>query len=246
MSVERLQKVLSQMGLGSRREMERWIEAGSVAVNGQVATLGMSVGADDKISVKGRLMTNPLTKVAKVRVLLYHKPVGEISSRSDPKHGKTVFDHLPYLKEGRWIQVGRLDINTSGLLIFTNDGDIAHRLMHARFALEREYSVRVHGQVTAEGLKNLTQGVQLEDGMASFKRITAQGGDGANAWYNVVLTEGKNREVRRLWKSQGVEGSRLIRIRYGNIVMPRSLARGQCADLSPREVTALMQELSKP
>lgn len=236
MSSERLQKILSQAGFGSRREMERWIEAGHVFVNGARATLGDSASVDDKISVKGKLIANPLKIEQKTRILLYHKPVGEISSRSDPKHDKTVFDNLPYLKRGRWVQVGRLDINTSGLLLFTNDGELANRLMHPKYELEREYAVRVHGQVSPDAIKNLTKGVLLDDGMAKFKKIEFRGGEGSNSWYHVVLSEGKNREVRRLWESQGIEVSRLIRIRYGKLYMPRSLARGRSVELSPAEV----------
>lgn len=240
MSGERLQKILSQAGMGSRREIERWIEQGLIQVNGVVSKLGDCALPEDKITVKGRVISNPLKSTVKTRVLLYHKPVGEISSRHDPKHSKTVFDHLPYLKEGRWVQVGRLDINTSGLLIFTNDGELANRMMHPKYELEREYAVRVHGRVNPLIVKSLLQGVELEDGKANFKRVTFQGGEGANSWYHVVLTEGKNREVRRLWQSQGIEVSRLIRIRYGSIEMPRYLVRGQHTELSPEGVDALI------
>lgn len=243
MSNERLQKILSQAGLGSRREMERWIEQGLVTVNGQVVKLGASAGVDDKISVKGHLIANPLKAQLKTRILLYHKPIGEISSRNDPKHSRTVFDKLPFLRQGRWVQVGRLDINTSGLLIFTNDGELANRLMHPKFALEREYAVRVRGQVSQEAINAMLKGVELEDGKAQFKRIEFRGGEGSNAWYHVVLTEGRNREVRRLWQSQGGEVSRLIRIRYGRLTMPRSLARGQCKELTPKEVDMFLASL---
>jgi 23S rRNA pseudouridine2605 synthase len=195
------------------------------------------------IRVKGRIIDNPLKREIKTRILLYHKPVGEISSRQDPRHEKTVFDNLPFLKQGRWIQVGRLDINTSGLLIFTNQGELANRLMHPKYAIEREYAVRVHGAVSPEMIKALTHGVQLEDGMAKFKSITFQGGQGANGWYHVVLNEGKNREVRRLWDSQGLEVSRLIRIRYGSLFMPRFLARGKSLELSIQQVDAFLNAL---
>lgn len=244
MSSERLQKLLSQAGLGSRREMERWIESGWVQLNGNTAKLGESATADDKISVKGRAIQNPLKLTTKTRILLYHKPLGEISSRSDPRHEKTVFDHLPHLKQGRWIQIGRLDMNTSGLLMFTNNGELANQLMHPKYQVEREYAARVHGQVSQEIIQNLLKGVQLEDGMAQFKHVTFEGGEGTNSWYHVVLTEGRNREVRRLWKSQGVEVSRLIRIRYGMTRMPRSLARGQYTELSSPEVETLIHSLS--
>ena len=243
MSSERLQKVLSQAGFGSRREMERWIEGGLVHLNGVQAKLGDSATAEDKISVKGRIIENPLQLESKTRVLLYHKPIGEISSRRDPKFSKTVFDNLPHLKQGRWVQVGRLDLNTSGLLIFTNNGELANRLMHPRYELEREYAVRVYGQVSDDAIKALMKGVTLEDGVAKFKRIESRGGEGTNSWYHVVLSEGRNREVRRLWESQGVEVSRLIRIRYGDITMPRSLARGDFVELTPKEVDVFLKKV---
>lgn len=239
---ERLQKVLSQAGLGSRREMETWIKAGKIQVNGRVATIGDVVVATDKLKVRGKVVANPLAKPFKTRVLMYHKPIGEISSRKDPKFNKTVFDQLPILNHGRWIQVGRLDLNTSGLLLFTNDGTFANQLMHPRHQLEREYAVRVHGRVKPEMIKALETGVQLEDGEARFKSIQFQGGgEAANAWYHVVLTEGRNREVRRLWATQGIEVSRLIRIRYGTLEMPRFLGRGEHMELTRDEVSAFMK-----
>lgn len=243
MSSERLQKILSQAGFGSRREMERWIESGLVHLNGVQAKLGDVATAEDKISVKGRAIENPLQLEYKTRILLYHKPIGEISSRRDPKHTQTVFDNLPHLKQGRWVQVGRLDLNTSGLLIFTNNGELANRLMHPRYELEREYAARVYGQVSPEAIKALSQGVMLDDGIAKFKHIEYRGGEGTNSWYHVILSEGRNREVRRLWESQGVEVSRLIRIRYGQIKMPRSLARGDFVELTVKEVDAFISNL---
>ena len=240
MSTERLQKILSQAGFGSRREMERWIEQGFVNLNGERAKLGVSAGPDDKIMVKGKLIANPLKNLIKTRVLVYHKPVGEISSRHDPKHIKTVFDKLPYLKQGRWVQVGRLDINTSGLLLFTNNGDLANELMHPKFALEREYAVRVRGQVSKDTIDTLLKGVVLDDGPAQFKRIEFKGGEGVNSWYHVTLTEGRNREVRRLWQSQGVEVSRLIRIRYGRVTLPRFLTRGNFHELTTKEIETFL------
>ncbi len=233
---QRLQKVLSQAGLGSRREMEKWIENGQVTVNGSIAKLGDTVTAEDKINVRGRFIKNPLANPNKTRIIIYHKPVGEISSNKDPKHTKTVFDKLPKITPGRWIQVGRLDINTSGLLIFTNDGDLANKLMHPRNNFEREYAVRVYGEVSKDVLKNLQNGVELEDGFAKFKSVKYAGGEGVNSWYYVVLTEGRNREVRRLWNSQGLEVSRLIRVRFANLSMPRSLARGEYQELTSSEV----------
>lgn len=243
MSKERLQKILSQAGLGSRREMERWIESGWVQVNGKTAQIGESAGALDKITVKGKLIPNPLKIKQSTRILLYHKPVGEISSRHDPKFEKTVFDHLPALRQGRWVQVGRLDLNTSGLLIFTTNGELANQLMHPRYGLEREYAVRVHGQVSPEMISNLQKGVLLEDGLAQFIKIEFRGGEGTNSWYHVTLNEGRNREVRRLWESQGLEVSRLIRIRYGKLAMPRFLGRGECYELSPKEVKEFMDNI---
>ncbi|WP_133135133.1 23S rRNA pseudouridine(2605) synthase RluB [Legionella rowbothamii] len=245
MSSERLQKILSQAGLGSRREMERWIENGWVQVNGKPVKLGDSATGEDKITVKGKLIANPLKVKQNTRILLYHKPVGEISSRHDPKFEKTVFDNLPHLRQGRWVQVGRLDLNTSGLLIFTNNGELANQLMHPRYGLEREYAVRVHGQVSPESLKNLLKGVELDDGVAKFTRLEYRGGEGTNSWYHVTLNEGRNREVRRLWESQGVEVSRLIRVRYGMISMPRYLVRGQTYELTPKEVSDFLASLPK-
>lgn len=243
MSSERLQKILSQAGFGSRREIERWIEEGLIKVNGVLAKLGDGATAEDVISVRGRVIDNPLNIENKTRILLYHKPVGEISSRNDPKFTKTVFDNLPHLKQGRWVQVGRLDLNTSGLLIFTNDGELANRLMHPKYELEREYAVRVYGQVTPEMIRDLTKGVMLEDGIAKFKKVDFRGGEGTNGWYHVVLSEGRNREVRRLWESQGLEVSRLIRVRYGKLHMPRSLDRGSFVELSPKEVETFLSNL---
>jgi 23S rRNA pseudouridine2605 synthase len=233
---ERLQKVLSQAGLGSRRTMETHIIAGEVKVNGKTAQLGDSIGPEDAIFFQGKPLPNPLQDDDKIRILLYHKPIGEISSTSDPKHTRTVFDKLPSLSHGRWIQVGRLDINTSGLLLFTNQGELAHRLMHPRFGLEREYAVRVHGTVTQAALDALTKGVMLEDGLARFHKVEYRGGEGTNTWYHVVLTEGRTREVRRLWESQHLEVSRLIRVRYGKILMPPSLRRGEYYELTEEEV----------
>lgn len=243
MTSERLQKVLSKAGLGSRREMERWIERGAINVNGVVAKIGDSVTADDKIKVEGKLIDNPLKIDMRTRILLYHKPVGEISSRNDPKFTRTVFDNLPRLRLGRWVQVGRLDLNTSGLLLFTNDGELANRLMHPKFEFEREYAVRIHGRVSPEIIKKMLQGVTLEDGIAKFKQIDFRGGEGANSWYHVVLSEGRNREVRRLWESQGLEVSRLIRIRYSNLHLPRQLSRGDYLEMSREEVDLFLKQI---
>tara|TARA_Y100000588_G_C14156462_1_gene882844 strand:+ start:338 stop:1087 length:750 start_codon:yes stop_codon:yes gene_type:complete len=239
----RLQKTLSLAGLGSRREMERWISEGLVKVNDKQAQIGDKVDDTDKIMVKGRLIKNPLTKSQNTRILLYNKPVGEISSRNDPKHSKTVFDNLPTIQNGRWVQVGRLDINTSGLMIFTNNGELANQLMHPKFEVEREYAVRVRGDVSERIIQSLKKGVELEDGIAKFEKIDFRGGESSNSWYHVVISEGRNREVRRLWASQGIDVSRLIRVRYGKIHLPRYLARGQSKELSPSEVESLLKAL---
>lgn len=243
MTKERLQKILSHAGFGPRRQMEVWIEQGFITINGVVATIGAKAGPEDVLTVRGKRITNPLKKETNTRILIYHKPVGEIASRNDPKHEKTVFDNLPYLKEGRWVQVGRLDLNTSGLLLFTNNGALAHYLMHPKFTIEREYAARVRGTVTQEILNKLTHGVMLEDGMARFKEVRYKGGEGVNSWYHVVLTEGRNREVRRLWQSQGLEVSRLIRLRYGPLSMPRFLSRGHVLELSTKEAEAFIKDV---
>lgn len=246
MAEERLQKLLSRLGYGSRREIERWIAEGSIKVNGITATLGLKVGLKDKIIVKGKVVPTASKENESTRILLYHKPVGEICSRRDPLFSKTVFDNLPPIFSGRWVQIGRLDVNTSGLLLFTNDGGLANQLMHPKFEIEREYAVRVRGQVSEAILRNLQKGVQLEDGMAKFKKVLYVGGENQNAWYHVILTEGRNREVRRLWESQDLEVSRLIRVRYAGITLPRSLARGKWMELSKEEVNTFIHETTSP
>jgi 23S rRNA pseudouridine2605 synthase len=243
MNSERLQKVLSQAGYGSRREIERWIEQGLLQINGQTAKLGAVVNQNDKISLRGRVINNPMKLTSATRILLYNKPLGEISSRHDPFHPRTVFDKLPHLSQGRWIQVGRLDINTGGLLVFTNNGDLAHRLMHPRFEFERQYAVRVFGEVTEEMMKNLKAGVDLEDGRAKFEAIIPQGGEHKNIWFHVIMKEGRHRIVRRLWQSQGLEVSRLLRIKYGPFEMPRWLNRGQYYELKSQEVEEAIKNL---
>lgn len=239
---EKLQKVLAAAGLGSRREMERWIEAGRISVNAQIARLGDRVDASDRIVIDGRpLERETKLAAATVRVLLYNKPEGEICTRDDPEGRPTVFERLPKLVAGRWIAVGRLDVNTSGLLLFTTDGELANRLMHPSRAIEREYLVRVRGEVDEAVLKRLSEGVLLEDGLAKFSRITAGGGtdEGSNRWFQVTLTEGRNREVRRLWESQGLMVSRLKRVRFGSVTIPPVVRRGQYADLGSEDIAAL-------
>jgi len=238
---EKLQKVLARAGLGSRREMETWIAAGRVKVNNAVAKLGDRVEDKDKIAVDGRPLATRLTQKENfaTRVIAYHKDVGTICTRSDPEQRETIFSHLPPLKNGRWVAVGRLDISTSGLYLLTTDGDLAHALMHPSHQIEREYLVRILGNVENETLLKLQEGVELEDGKARFTRIIDGGGEGANHWYRVTLCEGKNREVRRLWESQGLTVSRLSRIRFGPISLPKHLRRGRWEDLSPQQIASL-------
>ncbi len=240
---ERIQKILARAGYGSRREIERWVNGGDITVNGVVATTGQAVDENDKITLRGKVIKLASKLKAKPQVLLYHKKVGEICSRNDPEGRPTVFDHLPKLSSGRWIQVGRLDINTDGLLLFTTDGELANRLMHPSYQIEREYASRILGNVTDDMIDRLTTGVELEDGIAKFTRIKFEGGEGANSWYHVVLNEGKNREVRRLWESQDVVVSRLRRIRYGDITLHRSLRRGAYEHLPVRSMRNLYMQV---
>ena len=238
---EKLQKVLAARGLGSRRELERWIEAGRISVNGKIAKLGARVSDEDRILVDGRP-----TSVKKVshRFLLYNKPEGEICTRDDPEGRSTVFDKLPKLKNQRWISVGRLDFNTAGLLLFTTDGELANKLMHPSSNIDREYAVRVLGDVSKGALDKMLEGVLLEDGIYKFSDIqlgkNAEDVDGkANQWYYVVLMEGKNREVRRLWESQGYTVSRLKRVRFGSFFIPSAVKAGRFVDLKMKEIKEL-------
>ncbi|MBE9567438.1 MAG: pseudouridine synthase [Proteobacteria bacterium] len=235
---ERVQKALARMGFGSRRGIERLIDEGKIRINGQPAKLGDHVVPGDKVNV-GTQRAVITADVNRIRVLLYNKPEGEICTRKDDKGRPTVFDHLSKLKTSRWISVGRLDINSSGLLIFTNYGELANHLMHPSSEIEREYAVRVQGEVTKDKIKNMLKGVELEDGFLKFDQIIDSGGQGANHWYHVILKEGKNREVRRLWQSQDVRVSRLMRVRYGNLVLPRDLKQGRKVELSLDEIKAL-------
>jgi len=238
---EKIQKVLANLGLASRRQIEQWISAGRISVDGKVAKLGDRVTNRAKISVDGRLVKIIPSKSLVIQVILYHKPIGEVCTRSDEKNRKNVFANLPVLQNARWIMVGRLDINTSGLLLFTNNGELANRLMHPSSQIEREYAVRALGKVDKNILDRLLREVQLEDGEAHFDKIKYIGGQGANQWYHVVLHEGRNREVRRLWESQGVTVSRLSRVRFGDIALPRSLRRGQWMELSRQAVEKLLK-----
>lgn len=236
---ERAQKVLAQAGFGSRREIEKWIEEGRVQINGQKASLGDLIALGDKVKIDGRQIEAQRLEPKKHRYLMYHKPVGEVCTRSDPEGRRTVFESLPKLRSSRWIGVGRLDLNTSGLMIFTTDGDLANKLMHPSHEVEREYAVRILGEVTGEQIEAMRTGVMLDDGVAKFDQILDAGGTGANHWFHVILREGRNREVRRLWESQGLTVSRLQRVRYGEVNLPRSLRPGKFQDLSPNEIKAL-------
>ena len=241
---QKLQKVLANLGLGSRRKMERWIEEGRVTVDGSVATLGDRVHAGQALRLDGKPLE--VDAAEQVRVLLYHKPVREVCSRDDPEGRKTVFERLPKLKSGRWISVGRLDFNTSGVLLFTTDGALANALMHPSSAIEREYLVRVMGRVDEPMLERLKDGVELDDGPARFSDIQEGGGDGINRFFYVVLMEGRNREVRRLWESQRTTVSRLKRVRYGEVFLPSKLKKGQWLELPQRDVDVIYQMAGLP
>lgn len=245
---EKLQKVLANLGNGSRREIEAMIVAGKISVDGKIATLGdrVDVNANPKIRINGHLVQLRSKEKEVCRVLAYYKPEGEICSRHDPQGRANVFERLPRIKNARWINIGRLDINTSGLLLFTTDGELANRLMHPRHEIEREYAVRVFGNITDQQLNQLRKAVQLEDGPAAFNSIKPQGGDGLNQWFNVVITEGRNREVRRMWEAVGVQVSRLLRIRYGNITLPKGLSRGTWMELGIDSVNYLRQLVGLP
>jgi 23S rRNA pseudouridine2605 synthase len=223
--------------------LEEWIVAGRVSVNGQPAHVGQRIGAADKVRVNGKLVQLKLGDSRLPRVLLYHKPEGEIVSRDDPQGRPSVFEKLPRINNGRWIAIGRLDFNSCGLLVFTSSGELANRLMHPRYKLEREYAVRVMGEPSEEALGRLRDGIELEDGTARFTRIHEAGGDGANRWYDVTLAEGRNREVRRMFEAVGVMVSRLMRVRYGPLQLPAGLKRGQCRELTPPDVSLLIKSL---
>ena len=245
---EKLQKVLATAGLGSRRELETWISAGRVSVNGSVAKLGDRTVPEDRILVDGRLIK--IVTDDNPRVLMYSKPEGEVCTTSDPDGRPTVFDRLPRLSRGRWIAIGRLDINTSGLLLFTNHGELANRLMHPSYEVKREYMARIHGEVDEAMIKRLTEGVVLEDGVARFQSVKAQHArgpediGGRNRWFRVILAEGRTREVRRLWESQDVEVNRLKRISYGPIELPSIVRRSDFLELDPKQVVSLFKAVA--
>lgn len=235
---ERLQKVLAKAGIASRREIEELMLAGRITINGLPATLGQKVGPGDRVKLNGRLV--PLRFASRPpRVLIYHKPEGEIVSRNDPEGRPTVFERLPLLRKGRWLAVGRLDFNTSGLLLFTNDGELANRLMHPRYELDREYAVRLLGELNGEQMQSLTEGIQLDDGVARFNTLSDEGGEGANHWYRVTISEGRNREVRRMFEAVGLTVSRLMRVRYGSVELPSRLKRGMWMEMPEAEACAL-------
>lgn len=242
---ERLQKFLARVGMGSRRQIEDWIRQGRIIVNGTPARLGLQVNGAERIEIDGRQIQVRAFGQQR-RVLAYYKPVGEVTSHRDAEGRPTVFERLPILRDGRWIAVGRLDLNTQGLLLLTNDGELANRLMHPSSEIEREYAVRVLGDVTPEMLKRLREGVTLDDGPARFDAIRDVGGEGVNHWYHVTLREGRNREVRRLWESQGVTVSRLTRVRYGPVTLRRGLHPGHWDELDDEPLQVLLEAVGYP
>ena len=242
---ERLQKFLARAGLGSRRQIEDWVRQGRITVNGAPAQLGIQIDGSERIQIDGKLVRTRVRDQPR-RVLAYYKPVGEVTSRRDPDGRPTVFERLPPLRDGRWVAVGRLDLNTQGLLLLTTDGGLANRLMHPSSQIEREYAVRVLGEVAPEKLLRLLEGVPLEDGLARFDEMREAGGEGTNHWYHVILREGRNREVRRLWESQGVTVSRLIRVRYGPVSLRRGLHPGRWDELNDAQVYELLQAVGYP
>ena len=235
----RIHKVLADHGVGSRRGIESLIRQKKVLVNGSLATIGQLVSERDIFQVEGKTIKLSKKDPTQKRILMYNKKVGEISSRNDPDHKNTIFDSLPRLRSGRWVSIGRLDINTSGLILFTNDGALANKLMHPSSNIEREYVARVHGNVTDNIIENLVGGVDLEDGFAKFTDVQGGRKGNTNQWFAMVIMEGRTREVRRLWESQGLEISRLKRVRYGNLFLPAHLKQGAFKELTKGEVNAL-------
>jgi len=240
---EKLQKVLARVGLGSRREIEQWIEKGRLKINNAQAKLGDRVDLNDKVELDGRVVELKGIEEIKQQVLIYHKPAGEMCSRSDPEGRPTIFEALPSVRGKRWVSIGRLDFNTSGLLLVTTDGELANRLMHPSSEIEREYAVRILGRMSPEVMQHLKQGIRLEDGMARFDDIRDAGGEGVNHWYHVILREGRNREVRRLFEAQDLRVSRLIRVRFGSVTLPRFLRIGKWVEMEKEEVSKLLNSV---
>lgn len=240
---ERIQKLLARAGVGSRREVESWIEAGRLQINGEPVAPGQKASVRDRIELDGKRLEIAAGAQVLRRVLIYNKPEGEVTTRRDPEGRPTVFDRLPRLPDHRWIAIGRLDINTTGLVLFTTDGELANRLMHPSRQVDREYAVRVFGEVDQDMIKRLSEGVMLDDGTARFSDISEAGGKGINQWYHVTLMEGRNREVRRLWESQGVRVSRLKRVRYGPVFLPSRLVMGKWEELDQKAVDALSRSV---
>jgi 23S rRNA pseudouridine2605 synthase len=244
-ATQKLHKILAQSGLGSRRAMEEWIREGKVTVNGRVATIGARVAPGDQIKVGSRTIRFPGLRT-RARVLLYHKPEGEIVTRDDPEGRASVFDKLPALRDGKWLAIGRLDFNTSGLLLFTDSGELANRMMHPRYEIEREYAVRILGQLSAEQMARLKKGITLSDGVAHCLWVEDQGGEGANHWYRLAVREGRNRVVRRMFEALSLTVSRLMRVRFGPVALPPRLRRGHLSELPPPEVKHLQEWLDRP
>jgi 23S rRNA pseudouridine2605 synthase len=243
---ERVQKVLARGGLGSRREIERWIEQGLLTINTVKVNLGQSLTTGDVLHIKGRIVHWEKFKQQPTRILAYHKPTGEVVTRRDPEGRPVIFTQLPKLPVGRWIAVGRLDINTSGLILVTNNGELANRLMHPSTEVEREYAVRILGRVSDEMMTQLTTGVELDDGPAHFDDIKFFAGEGANKWYHVVVKEGRHRLVRRLWESQEVTVSRLMRVRYGPAILPERVKAHSFYELTHKECALLLEFVDMP
>jgi 23S rRNA pseudouridine2605 synthase len=239
---ERLHKLMAAAGLGSRRALEKQIADGKVEVNGVTASLGQNVDESDSIRYEEKSW-KVVSRTVRHRTLIYNKPEGEVTSRSDPQGRKTVFDRLPSVTGGRWVAIGRLDINTTGLLILTTDGELAHGMMHPSSSVDREYACRIRGEASEETLSKLKQGVELNDGPAAFSDIQAAGGTGENHWYHVTIMEGRNREVRRLWESQGLMVSRLKRVRYGAAFLPKRLRVGQWSEIEPADYRVLREDV---
>ncbi len=246
---DKLQKILANAGVGSRRAVEVMIADGKVQINGRVAILGERALPTDTLKVDNQLIKSTRLETQPTQVILYNKPEGQLCTRKDEKGRDTIFNHLPRIINSRWITIGRLDLNTSGLLILTNNGELANRMMHPSYEVEREYSVRVFGEIPEEVVKTLKKGVMLEDGMAKFNKIAKlpqQDSESINQWFKVSLKEGRNREIRRMWASQGVQVSRLIRVRYGEFNLPRNLRRGKAESLSWKQINQLLKSVQLP